>query len=457
MTDAGPATPTPRFRARRAWALTLTVGIVASFGLASRVADSASRGPGGVVANYPTVDIASLPVHRPGPEYGPEPPADFDIPAFKKEPGVVTRGALKSGESLGAALRGHGVDASVVHVIDRRMRPIFDFRNSRPGDRYRLAQDADGEIVSFRYSTGPEKVYKLVRVESGFRVDVIRPVLEPRRARIAGVIEKSLYESVRALGEQGSLARDFADLFAWDIDFSRGVQPGDDFQILYERLYRVEDDGFEIYVRPGRILAARFRNSAGEHAAFWFDDNQGGGRYYRADGSSLERAFLAAPLQFSRISSRFTNARHHPILKITRPHYGIDYAAPEGTPIWAVADGTIVFRGWGGSFGNLIKIRHRNGYISYYSHLSGFAKGLRVGQQVSQKQVIGRVGQTGLATGPHVCFRVAKDGRYVDPMRIQSPPGESVSDELWVDFQIVRDTLLSDLDGDTLTPVEEAL
>jgi murein DD-endopeptidase MepM/ murein hydrolase activator NlpD len=344
-----------------------------------------------------------------------------------------------------------------VHVIDREMRPVFDFRNCHPGDRYRLTQRPDGSVLAFRYYTGPDKVYRLALEGEGYRAWSEERKLHTRQARLAGVIESSLYDSIRSLGEQPSLAQDFADLFAWDVDFSRGVQPGDDFQILYERLYRVDEDGVEDYVRPGRILAARYRNSAGEHSAYWFEDQAGGGRYYRGDGTSIERAFLAAPLQFSRISSKYTSARLHPILNITRPHYGIDYAAAEGTPIWAVADGTVIYRGWGGSFGNLIKIRHSNGYVSYYSHLSGFEKDLRVGQRVKQKQVIGRVGHTGLATGPHVCFRVAKDGRYVNPMSIRSPAGKSVSDELWIDFQIVRDGLIAELEGETLAATEEAL
>lgn len=432
---------------RRLWALLLAgaVTFLSGFG-----ADDSSPGPGRLVTDYPTIEVAALPTHRPD-------PAESLAPSESPGLAVVTKGKLRSGQPLGAALRAQGVEAGVVHVIDRQMRPVFDFRHSRPGDQYRLTQRPNGEILSFSYSTSPEEVHRMEREADGFRVWSEQRELHTRQARIAGVIETSLYESIRNLGERAQLARDFADLFAWDVDFSRGVQPGDDFQVLYERLYRIDEDGVEDYVRPGRILAARYRNDAGLHTAYWFEDQEGGGRYYRADGTSLERAFLAAPLQYSRISSRFTSARHHPILKITRPHYGIDYAAPEGTPIWAVAEGTVIYRGWGGSFGNLIKIRHRNGYVSYYSHLSGFEKGLRVGQRVEQKQVIGRVGHTGLATGPHVCFRVAKDGRYVDPMSIRSPAGKSVPDELWIDFQIVRDSLIADLEGGTLAATEEAL
>jgi len=450
MHVADDAISTPRSPARRAGVLLIAGAVSFLSGFGSGPAEVSA---GRVVAEYPTVEIASLPVHR---SSDPVVTKSLDAPPASGLT-VVTKGALRSGQSLSTALRGQGIEPAIVHVIDRRMGKVFDFRHARPGDRYRLTQNAQGELLSFRYWPDPDKSFRLVRVGDDYRVTVEEVELHPRRARIAGLIQTSLYDAIRSLGEQPQLAREFADLFAWDIDFSRGVRPGDDFQILYERLYRVDDDGVETYVRPGRILAARYRNDEGEHSAFWFEEEGSDGSYYRWDGSSLERAFLAAPLQFSRISSNFASSRLHPILNIRRPHYGIDYAAPEGTPIWAVADGTIIYRGWGGSFGNLVKIRHANGFVSYYSHLSAFEKGLHVGDRVEQKQVIGRVGHTGLATGPHVCFRVTKDGRYVNPLTISGPAGKSVSDELWVDFQTKRDVLISALDGDALASTEEAL
>jgi murein DD-endopeptidase MepM/ murein hydrolase activator NlpD len=154
---------------------------------------------------------------------------------------------------------------------------------------------------------------------------------------------------------------------------------------------------------------------------------------------------LQAPLRYSRISSSFTRARFHPILKRTRPHQGIDYAAPTGTPVWAVGNGVVIYRGWGGGYGNLVKVRHEGGYVSYYAHLSRFAKGLRVGQRVSQKQVIGHVGATGLATGPHVCFRITKDGRYVDPARVSRPTADPIPARMRADFYGTRDELLAQL------------
>ena len=164
-----------------------------------------------------------------------------------------------------------------------------------------------------------------------------------------------------------------------------------------------------------------------------------------------------APLRYSRISSRYSSARHHPILKVTRPHHGIDYAAPQGTPVFAVAQGEVIHKSRAGGFGNLVKIRHANGYTSYYAHLSRFSSGLRLGQSVSQKQVVGYVGKTGLATGPHVCFRVAKNGKYVNPARISSPAGPPLPPEVQDEFRLRSDQLLAALDSGTLVAGDEAL
>jgi murein DD-endopeptidase MepM/ murein hydrolase activator NlpD len=163
-----------------------------------------------------------------------------------------------------------------------------------------------------------------------------------------------------------------------------------------------------------------------------------------------------APLRYTRITSGFTNARRHPILKITRPHHGIDYAAKHGSPVWSVAGGEVIYRGWAGGFGNLMKVRHDDGYVSYYSHLSRFDKA-KAGDRVEQKQVIGYVGQTGLATGPHICFRIAKNGSYVNPARILSPPADPISEASRARFSAVRDNLLSELDAGPFVATGEAL
>jgi len=399
------------------------------------------------VVPLPAVAAAPPPAPRPA----------ISQPAPEPLSHLVVEGQIASGATLASSLRSSGVEPDVVHLIATTMAPHFDFRRARPGHDYRLAQDERGELVEFRYRVSTTSSYRMVREGDGYAVVHEESELIPRTSRIAGVVISTLYKAVVDLGESGQLARDFADVFAWDIDFQRSVQPGDEFQILYERLYRVEEGIGETYVRPGRILAARYDGTAGRHDAVYFEPEEGRGGYYRPDGTSVRGQFLMAPLRHARISSSYSSARRHPILKVTRPHHGIDYAAPQGTPVWAVADGEVIYRASAGGFGNLVKIRHANGYVSYYAHLSRFAKGLSVGQHVGQKQLIGYVGQTGLATGPHVCFRVAKNGQYVNPARLRSPSGPPVPQELYSTFKTASAILLAELDARAVVASESSL
>jgi murein DD-endopeptidase MepM/ murein hydrolase activator NlpD len=360
---------------------------------------------------------------------------------------VITGGELVRGDTLAAALRRSNVPQDVIHLVATQMSRVFDFRRAQPGHSFRLIQGLDGEVLDFRYRTSPTESIHLLRGDGEYVVHREEAELKPRVSRIAGVVSSSLYGAISDLGEQPQLANDFTDIFAWDVDFSHTVRSGDEFRVLYERLYYTDDTAAEVYAGPGRILAARYGGASGEHTAVYFESEEGRGGYYRPDGSSVERQFLLAPLRYSRISSRFTAKRRHPILKITRPHHGIDYAAKAGSSVWSVADGEVIYRGWAGGFGNLVKIRHVKGYVSYYAHLSRFGDGLRVGDRVQQKQVIGYVGQTGLATGPHVCFRMAQNGRYVNPAGLKSPPAKPVPEAAREAFIATRDTLLSELDA----------
>ncbi len=430
----------------------------------------------GAVGQFAPIEIKSLPPHRPFVDEVPrkdsqtakaEPIRVAMVPRksaatsrrgmqpAKPSPSAkefsVIRGKLSAGQSLSRLLRARGVSAQVLRTIDQQIRPEFDFRKSRPGDGFRLTLDADGELVRFRYRTAPDESIVLTRTKDDYRVTREASPLQPRVIRMQGTVQTSLYKSIRGLGHDPVLASAFADIFAWDIDFTRQLKVGDGYTILYEQLYR-EEDGDEVYVRPGRILAAQFKGSIGEHTAVYFEELDGIGSYFRSDGETVEQEYLAAPLKFNRISSDYSAARNHPILKVVRPHHGIDYAARTGTPLWSVADGTVIFQGISGGFGNLVKIRHAGGYVSFYAHLSAFNPNLAVGQKVKQKQVIGYVGQTGLATGPHVCFRVTKFGKYVNPAHLNHgrPVQRSVADAQWANFQIVRDQLLLGLrDGPT--------
>ena len=415
-----------RPRARR-W---LTLGAALLFGSTAGIAraaemDVAAAAPGlGALVIAPSNKAA-------------QPPS----PKRRISEGVITRG-----HTLSALLRADEVTPQTIARITRELRGHFDFRKAKPGHSYRLVQDGSGELVEFRYRLSETDGFTLVRQGDRFAVGRDMADLEARSTRIAGVITSTLYQSITNLGEDGQLAHDFADIFAWDVDFQRAVHPGDSYQILYERLYRTGGSR-DVYVRPGRILAARFEGRAGAFTAVYFQPDEDRGGYYRPNGSSVEGAFLMAPLRHGRVTSSYSSARRHPILKVTRPHHGIDYAAPRGTPVWSVGNGTVVHRGWDRGSGNLVKIRHDNGYASYYLHLARFATGLQVGDRVEQKQIIGYVGQTGLATGPHVCFRMQKDGRYMDPARLRTPSGEPIPGGLIPSFRVKRDLLLAELDG----------
>ncbi|MAE94794.1 MAG: peptidase M23 [Deltaproteobacteria bacterium] len=370
----------------------------------------------------------------------------------------VVEGKLGRGETLSSALRSRDVDWLVIHQIDAGMLPVFNFRYSRPGDRFRVGLDSDGALVHFDYERSRLERYVLRADEGEYRAERIEPDIEVRRARLAGVVDGSLYEAVGSLGEATELASDFAEIFAWDVDFSRGVQRGDEFSMLYEQRYLLGDAESEFYIGPGRILAARYSNASQDYRAVVYAAAEGEEGYYRPDGSSVERQFLRAPLKYRRISSRYSANRLHPILKVRRPHFGIDYAAPRGTPVWSVADGTVVFRGVQGGFGKLVKVRHTNGYVTYYGHLSRFAQTLRVGDKIQQKQVIGYVGSTGLSTGPHLDFRLKQYGRYVNPASLRTPPAKPIPSDQMDRFAVIRDGLFRELEpGPVMAATSEAM
>lgn len=249
---------------------------------------------------------------------------------------------------------------------------------------------------------------------------------------VKGVIASSLYESILGIGERPELAVKFAEILEWDIDFWTEVQKGDSFIILTEKIYC--DDQFFAY---DKVLLAVYQGKIGKFYGINFQGN-----YYNWEGKALRRAFLKSPLRFSYISSRFSSARCHPILRVVRPHRGVDYVAPTGTPVSALGDGTITFAGWHGGYGRLVVIRHPNNYITKYGHLSGIKKGMRMGRKVKQGEIIGYVGSSGLATGPHLHFEILKNNSWVNPLKIVSPPTSSLPPELMAEFQAVRDSLI---------------
>ncbi len=263
--------------------------------------------------------------------------------------------------------------------------------------------------------------------------------VERRVILVAGTLEGNLFESIEALGEGAQLVLDFAEIFAWEFDFAADSQPGDRFRMLVEKIYTSAE-----FVRNGRILAAEYESEDKFHTGIYFRDRDGGG-YFTPSGESLRRAFLKSPLEFTRISSGYSHGRRHPILGGVRPHLAIDYAAPQGTPVWAVADGTVEFGGWSGGNGYTVTLRHRAKFKTMYNHLSRFGKGIRAGAAVRQREAIGYVGSTGLSTGPHLDYRVIRDGRSVNPLTQTFLPGRPVSPAARPAFFETRDTLLRQL------------
>ena len=370
----------------------------------------------------------------PVPDRSQEPEANGD-PSL-----TIVTGRVPRNGTLAGALRGSGVAPETVELVARSLRGVFDVRGARPGDFYALIRDASGQVLTFEYQRGRAEVYRVDRKGANLVASHEAAALERRVLELGGVVKTSLFDSLTDLGEGPELVHAFADIFAWDFDFSTQTRPGDEFRMVFEKYY--DKDGF---VRYGRVQAAEYRAARHDFVAVWFEDENGTGGYYSPDGNSMRRAFLAAPLKFSRISSRYTMSRFHPILHESRPHEGVDYAAPVGTPVWAVADGEVVYAGWAGGFGNTVRIQHRSGYLSSYGHLSRYARGLRVGQHVAQKQLIGFVGATGLATGPHLDFRIARDGRFVDPLHLRTDAGEPIPPRARQRFAKVKDMRMAEL------------
>lgn len=333
----------------------------------------------------------------------------------------VVRGQIERGKTLAAALS-RVVSDREIHDLVEAARPSYNLKDVRPGQPFRLSLGEDGRLKAFAYAIDELRTLRVAKRVDGLHADIAARQYETRVGTAAGVIESSLFETIDAIGEKDELAVQLSEIFAWDIDFNTSIQKGDTFRVSVEKLYL---DG-ELR-RYGKILAAEFANSGRVLRAVRFDSPEGTSAYYEPSGEPLKKAFLKSPLRFTRVSSRFSNGRFHPVLHVTRAHNGTDLAAGYGTPVRAIGHGTVVSAGYQGGYGNLVAIRHSNGYTSYYGHLSKIL--VRSGQRVSQSDLVGLVGATGLATGPHLHYGIMKNGAWADPMRIQSPPAEPLRAE----------------------------
>jgi murein DD-endopeptidase MepM/ murein hydrolase activator NlpD len=292
----------------------------------------------------------------------------------------------------------------------------------KPGELLKFMHRG-GELVGLERKLSDSETLKVTRSENGFSTDVLENPLEVQVRTVRGTIDSSLFQSTTSVGLDDRTAIELAEIFQYDIDFVLDIQPGDRFTVAFEEL---SQDGEPL--RSGTILAAKFVNDGKEYRAVRYVGADGRAEYYSPDGKSLRKAFMRAPVQFSRISSRFNPSRHHPVLNRIRAHRGVDYAAPVGTPIRAAGNGRVRFAGQQGGFGNVVELEHGLGIVTVYGHLSRFAPSLRRGQRVELGSVIGYVGMTGLATGPHLHYEYRVRGVHKNPQTVQLPDANPVAE-----------------------------
>ena len=359
----------------------------------------------------------------------------------EKEEVITIDGNLQAGDTLYESLIKEGISAAEILSLQEKVKSVVDFNYLPVGSEYSLKYNPEGKVTEFIYKPNPIDIYCIdIPVSNSEDLKVTKEEVSTEVVRLEGKIKYSLYESMMECANSPQLALQLAEIFAWQIDFLTECREGDTFNILVEKQYRGD------FYRWGEVLAAQYKGELlSKHTAILFKDPSGHTDYYTEEGDSLRKAFLRAPLHYKYISSYFSKNRLHPILRIWRPHLAIDYAAPTGTPVSTIGDGTVIFAGWNDGYGNYIKVRHPNNYVSGYGHLSRFAKGLKKGQKVKQGEIIGYVGATGLATGPHLDFSISENGERVDFLKLELPAASSIDHQYLTQFNEVKDKLLSDL------------
>jgi murein DD-endopeptidase MepM/ murein hydrolase activator NlpD len=337
--------------------------------------------------------------------------------------GTVQSYTFRRGDSFFDALLGMGIPAQQIDAILRAGKTVYDLAQVAPGRQVRFMVDQTSGLVQWlEYEIGGLKRLKIEREGDRF-LATSEPIPVQTEVRFAeGVVVDNLYNAARKARVPHEVILDFADLFAWDIDFSQETVPGDRFRVVYEVLLR-EGKLFD----TGKILAAEYFHQGERFQTFYYAPKGKADGYFDSKGTSVKKAFLKSPLRYRYISSGFSYDRYHPILHVRRPHLGVDYAAPRGTPVMAAADGRVRFKGWKGGFGNCIILRHPNGYSTLYGHLQGFAAGLHAGQRVDQKEIIGYVGSTGISTGPHLHYTFMRHGVPINPVQAVHVTAENLT------------------------------
>jgi len=397
------------------------------------------------------------PAPAPTASNGPTPVTQTDKPSLAELDETIRgkdhwiKEKVKSGDSLSKIFPRLGLSASLLHRIVNSSKEAKQLANIRPGEILKVHLDADNAFLGLIHQRSRIRSLQILPEGDGFKTRSIERGLETRIAQTSGTITNSLYRGAQRAGLSNELTMELANIFGWDIDFALEIRAGDHFSLIYEEEFL---DG-EKY-GSGAILAAEFVNRGNVFRAVRYDDGDGNVSYYSPDGHSMRKAFLRAPVDFRRISSRFTKARWHPVLSKKRPHRGVDYAAATGTPIKASGDGRIIFRGKKGGYGNAVIIKHGSQYTTLYGHLSKFNRKAKQGSRVRQGQVIGYVGKTGLATGPHLHYEFRVNGVHRNPLTIKLPAAAPIDKKFRQDFTAKSASLLAQLDLISKTVLADA-
>ena len=341
----------------------------------------------------------------------------------------IYAGEIQKNSSLYTELLIQEVPEKAVTTITDRFSELFDLTSSHPGDQFKLFLTRGDSVLAFEYTTHDMKKYRLEKSGDDYIEKVTEVNLDRRVEFLSATVETSLWAALIEKLPDPELFTKITDIYAWEIDFLTESRQGDKFKMVYEAFYKDS-----VFIKCGDILASEYELDGVPHCAFLYTDPDGYTDYYDENGYSLRRALLKSPLNYRRITSRYSQSRLHPVLKIERPHLGVDYAAAIGTPVVAAGDGMVKVQGWVNGFGNYMEIEHDFGLTTGYGHLDSFAKGVVKGRRVRQGQVIGYVGMTGMATGPHLDYRVKKEGRYINPLRMTVPASPPVQTQFMADF-----------------------
>lgn len=399
-----------------------------------------------IVLAFIIILVASK-IESPSLEIATESPEDKGSPIYKTEYGIIVDSLLifkdkvKKNQFLADILIKYNVDYQKIDQLAKRSKSVFDVRKIRAGNNYSVlcTKDTNRQVQYFIYENSPAS-YVVFDLRDSIHVHLGEKEVYVKTNTTGGTINSSLWNAMVENDTDPNLANELSEIYAWTIDFF-GIQKGDSYKVIYEELY-VENERIGI----GKVLASYMHHANTDFYAFYFVQDSIGD-YFDDEANSMRRTFLKAPLRFKRISSRFSYSRMHPVLKVRKPHTGVDYAAAYGTPVHAVGDGEVIFARYKGPNGNMIKVKHNGTYMTAYLHLSKFAKGIKKGVYVKQGDVIGFVGSTGRSTGPHLDFRFYRNGQPVDPLKVKSPPAKPVDSLYRDEYRLVVKRLKEEINN----------